>query len=148
VNSNELVTLEASLAVPIRPSQCCIYCAAYSQRADCLPQRVDGLEAEVWGSTHGLGPAGPLLRPPVLEMVVHVTPKTQNDRSIGRSRGPAKGAARSPRHMESQLAWSGGDGTTFATAWFCRFTEQLHTKLAPAAQLQIWSAILRRAGRR
>ena len=38
--------------------------------------------------------------------------------SIGRSWGPAKGAARSPRRMESQPAWSGGGGTAFVTSGF------------------------------
>ena len=42
--------------------------------------------------------------------------------SIGRSWGPAKGAARSPRRMESQPAWSGGGGTASVTSGFCRFT--------------------------
>jgi hypothetical protein len=39
---------------------------------------------------------------------------------IGWSWGPAKGAARSPRRMKSQPAWSGGGGTISATAGFCR----------------------------
>ncbi len=50
----------------------------------------------------------------------------QNDGSMGRSWGPAKGAARSPRHMGSQPAWSGVGGSTSATAGFGQ-------KLAPAA---------------
>jgi hypothetical protein len=74
-------------------------------------------------------------------LVVHVTPKPLNDWSIGLSWGPAKGAARSPRRMESQQAWSGGGGITYVTSGFCRFT-----RLAPAATSG--ERFLRRASKR
>ena len=49
---------------------------------------------------------------------------TQNDGSIERSWGHAKGAARSPRRMETQPAWSGGGGTTFVSSRFGANTGQ------------------------
>jgi hypothetical protein len=52
--------------------------------------------------------------------------------SIGRSWGPAKGAARSPRRMDSQPAWSGGGGTASVTSGFCRFTSDLLQLRRPA----------------
>ena len=85
-----------------------------SQGAACLPQRVKSQLAWFgarWApsATAGFG-AGGACDPP----------NPQNDGSIGRSWGTAKGAARSPRCMESQLAWSGGGGTTSVTSGFCR----------------------------
>ncbi len=69
-------------------------------------------------SAHSLGPAGPLLRPPVLEQVVHNTARDPpNPKTTGRSGGPGGQPEVHPAHPDVWKVSRHGLGAVGPLLW-------------------------------